>query len=148
LYPEEAEQAIKQLKRVLKPNGTLLLHTGPNKILYDYVYPLWIYPVNRLLTTIDQLIKGTTYQAFHKQPRTKAELEQHVNEPTYFYLKDLLKQYGFEGALAMEVGFLKEGTGIRTRIYNFITTFYPLSKLFPFSIAFSWIFVGYLKNLK
>lgn len=148
LYKDETEIALQELSRVLKKNGVLFIHTGPNKLLYDYVYPWFIWPMNQVITRIDQLIKGKTYQPLPKQPRTQAELEQHVNEPTYFYLQDLFKRHHFSGEIEMEVGFRKEGWGLRTHLYNFFVTLYPVSNIFLLKIFFSWIFIAYLRSTK
>ena len=82
---------------MLKRDGILFVHTGPNRILYDVVYKWYIFPINKLLTKIDQFIKRKEYYSFPKDPRTPIEKEQHVNEPTYFYLQNIFKKHNFEG---------------------------------------------------
>lgn len=148
LHKNEVEQAMKELSRVIKNDGMLFLHTGPNAWLYNYVYRFYVHPINTLLTQIDQRIKGITYQPLPKEPRIAEEKEQHVNEPTYFYLRELFNRHRFIGKIHTEIGFLKQGNSLRTRFYNLVTTLYPLSKLFPLNLLFGWVFIARLTNSK
>lgn len=148
LYRDEAEQALREIKRVLKKDGVLFLQTGMNKLLYDFVYKYYIFPVNRIVTKIDQFVRRINYESLPKDPRTIDEKKQHVNEPTYFYLKNLLKKFRFEGKIKTEIGYIKPVKSIKTIIYNFIIAFYPISSIYPLSVIFSWIFVCKLKNIK
>lgn len=148
LYQEELEIALAEFKRVLKPNGILFIHAGTNKILYEYTYKYYIRPLNLILTKFDQMIKRTKYNALPKDPRTDEEKEQHVNEPTYHYLKKLLSTYNFAGKITGEIGYVKEGNSPRTKVYNLITTLYPLSTLYPLNTLFIWAFIAKVKNLK
>lgn len=148
LYRDEVEQALREIKRVLKKDGVLFLQTGMNKLLYDFVYKYYIFPVNKIVTTIDQFVRRINYESLPKDPRTIDEKKQHVNEPTYFYLKNLLKKFRFEGKIKTEIGYIKPIKSLKTIIYNFIIAFYPISSIYPLSIIFSWIFVCKLKNIK
>jgi hypothetical protein len=105
-------------------------------------------PVNKTLTWIDKKIKGISYDSLPDNPRTKYEEEQHINEPTYFYLRKLFKEFRYEGHMHIDIGCLKEGTSLRTRLYNFAIALYPLSKLFPLNIFFGWAFICVMKNKK
>lgn len=148
LYKDEAEIAMQEIVRVLKPNGLFFVHTGPNKYLYDFIYPRYILPMNKWITKIDQIIKRKKYSSLPDDPRTQIEKEQHVNEPTYFYLKYLFKKYHLSGGIQIDIGYLKQGDGIRTRLYNALVTLYPLSKITPLKYFFGWVFIGYLHNEK
>ncbi|MDO8660121.1 MAG: class I SAM-dependent methyltransferase [Candidatus Parcubacteria bacterium] len=148
LYKKEAEIAMQEIKRVLKKDGILFLQTGINKLLYDFVYKYYIFPVNKIVTKIDQFVRRINYKSLPKDPRTTDEKEQHVNEPTYFYLKNLLKKFGFKGEIKTEIGYIKPVKSIKTIIYNFLIAFYPLSSIYPLSVIFAWIFVCNLKNNK
>lgn len=148
LYKPELEQAMKELSRVLKPGGILFVHTGANKILYDFTYKYYILPVNRFLTFVDQLVKNTRYKSLPFDPRTKEEKIQHVNEPTFFYLKALFTKYKFVGKIKIEIGYLKEKRTFKSALYNSLITWHPLSKIFPLSLLFGWVFICIMKNNK
>lgn len=148
LHKKEVEKSLGEISRVLKKDGVLFVHTGPNKILYNITYKWYIFPMNKVLTKIDQLIKRKKYSSFPKDPRIPIEKEQHVNEPTYFYLRTIFKKYNFEGTIRIEIGYLKPIKNFRTYVYNILTTLYPLSKLYPFNTLFGWAFIAYLKNKK
>ncbi|MEK7571937.1 MAG: methyltransferase domain-containing protein [Patescibacteria group bacterium] len=148
LYKEEVPLALNEISRVLKKDGILFVHTGPNRLLYNFTYRWYILPMNKLLTKIDQVIKGKKYNPLPDDPRTPEEKIQHVNEPTYFYLKNLFKKYHFTGKLQIEIGFVKKGKGLRTTVYNALTTLYPLSRFTPINLLFGAIFIGVLRNNK
>ncbi|MEK7450736.1 MAG: class I SAM-dependent methyltransferase [Patescibacteria group bacterium] len=148
LYKDEVKQAMREIKRVLKNNGVLFVHTGTNRILHDYTYRYYIYPLNKLITKIDSFIRGVTYDSLPEDPRTVDEKRQHVNEPTYFYLKNLFSKFKFEGKIKTEIGYIKPVKSVKTIIYNFLIAFYPLSAIYPFSVIFGWVFICKLKNNK
>lgn len=148
LYKEELDVAMTEIKRVLKPGGVLFVHTGTNKILNDIVYPLYTYPMNLFLTWIDKKIRHVSYDSLPKNPRSQEEITQHVNEPTYFYLRNLFKKYSFEGSIDCEIGYVKEVKGKVTQIYNFFISLYPLSRMFPLNTLFSWVFICTMRNSK
>lgn len=148
LYKDEAEQALGEIKRVLRKDGILFLQTGVNKLLYDLAYKYYIFSINQAITKIDKFIRRVNYESLGKDPRTVDEKRQHVNEPTYFYLKDLLSEFKFEGKIKTEIGYIRPIKSIKTIIYNFATTFYPFSSIYPLSTIFGWIFICKLKNVK
>jgi len=74
LYPEEAEKVLLEIKRVLKPEGKLVLSTGPNVLL---VKPLLF---------LGSLVTGIKLWESRKY---------HVNEQNYFGLRKLLLDSGF-----------------------------------------------------
>lgn len=146
LYKEELEVAMEEIKRVLKPNGLLFVHTGTNKILNDIIYPFYTYPMNLFLTWIDKTIRHVTYEPLPKNPRTDEEEIQHINEPTFFYLRSLFKKHNFKGTIDCEVGYIKPIKSSVTILYNFMISMYPLSKYFPLKILFSWVFICKMKK--
>jgi ubiquinone/menaquinone biosynthesis C-methylase UbiE len=148
LYREEAEKALSEIKRVLKKNGILFLQTDVNRLLYDYAYKYYIFPVNKILTKLDQLVRRVSYESLPRDPRTIDEKTQHVNEPTYFYLKKLFSKFDFKGKIKTEIGYIRPVKSFKTVIYNSIIAFYPLSAIYPLNIIFGWVFVCKLKNIK
>jgi|SRR3989344_209655 len=148
LYRGEAEKAMQEIKGILKKDGILFIHTGTNKILHDYTYKYYIFPLNRIITRIDKFIRRSAYNSLPKDPRNVDEKNQHVNEPTYFYLKDLFSKFKFEGKIKTEIGYVKPVKSIKTIIYNAVIALYPLSVIYPLSIIFGWVFICNLRNNK
>jgi ubiquinone/menaquinone biosynthesis C-methylase UbiE len=148
LDPNEVEKMLKEISRVLKKGGKLFIRTCTNPLLLTKTYPYYILPMNKFMTWIDKKIKKTDYDSLPENPRTAEQELQHINEATYFTLKKLFSKYHFTGTIDSEVGFLKEIRGLRSNIYNFFVTLYPLSKYYPLSILFAGSFICVLKNNK
>lgn len=143
---QEQEKMFKEILRVVKDNGQVFVRTCSNHILLSYTYKYYTYPVNKFLTLIDKTIKGIYYDSLPKDPRTKEEKKQHINEPNYYTLNNLFHQYFRNVQIKAEPGFLKEGKGIRTAVYNFLIAFYPFSQYYPLNILFGHSFLCTLKN--
>ena len=47
LYPHELSAAFDELHRTIRPGGVLVMHTSPNKIFEEKVYPHWSRRVNQ-----------------------------------------------------------------------------------------------------
>jgi ubiquinone/menaquinone biosynthesis C-methylase UbiE len=148
LYKAEVEKAMLEIKRVLKKDGILFLQTDVNRLLYDYIYKYYTFPINKILTKLDQFMKKLSYKSLPQDPRTTQEKRQHVNEPTYFYLKKLFSKFKFEGKINTEIGYIKQIKSYKTVIYNAVIALYPLSAIYPFRIFFGWVFVCKLRNIK
>lgn len=148
LTKSQLNLVLKQISKILKPEGILFVHTGANKKLYDFTYRYYTYPINYLLTSLDMFLKGKQYEKLPKNPRTLYELEQHINEPTYSYLSGLFKKYNFSGSIATEIGYIKHGNSVKTHLYNFLIALYPVSKLYPLNTLFAWSFICSMKNKK
>jgi SAM-dependent methyltransferase len=87
LHPWELDQALSEARRVLRPDGWLIIHTAPN-IWYDR----YAYPVVRLVRTL--MGRGALYP---KNPRAiiPANLDVHVNEQSALSLWQSLRRAGF-----------------------------------------------------
>jgi SAM-dependent methyltransferase len=87
LHPWELNQALAEARRVLRPDGRLVIHTAPN-VWYDR----YAYPVVRLVRTL--MGQGAKYP---KEPRAiiPANLDVHVNEQSLMGLRRLLRRAGF-----------------------------------------------------
>jgi ubiquinone/menaquinone biosynthesis C-methylase UbiE len=148
LTPAELSMSMKEIKRVLKPNGILFVHTGANKLLYDKTYRVYTLPVNKFLTTIDKKLFAKKYSPLPNDPRTKDEKIQHVNEPTYDALQKLFQRNNFIGKIKTKVGFIKKGDSLKTKVYNFLIALYPMSLFPPLNRYFGWAFICIMKNRK
>ncbi len=85
LYPHELERSFREIHRVLKPGGRLIVHTMPNLWYYRYGYPAY-----RGL----QRLRG---QRLPADPRARwAYADVHVNEQTPTELRKALNACGFK----------------------------------------------------
>lgn len=147
LYHEELEVVMRELSRVLKKNGKLIIHTAPNKIYLDYVHKLWTYPMNILLIKINKLVTKKDYPSLPKDSRNDLHKQQHVNEPTYFYLKQIFRNNNFKGTIISIVPY-KPLYSWKDRLYNIFVWLYPFSKYFPIKILFTTDYICIMKNTK
>jgi len=84
LYPDELEIAFREVRRLLKPDGRIVVHTVPNANYYRYVYPLY------------RFIKNLAGQNLPKNPRERVyHGHVHVNEQTVKSLRRTLTKSGF-----------------------------------------------------
>ena len=151
LYPEELELAFKEIKRVLKPKGKLIIHTAPNKLFNDLFYKFYSYPISSLLIFIWNLFTKEKYPNIAKpsEIRTESHAIMHINEPTYFSLSSLYKNYKFEGSLlSSNVTVRKPIFGVKDAIFNFLVFWDPISRKYPFNILCGSDFISILTNKK
>jgi cyclopropane fatty-acyl-phospholipid synthase-like methyltransferase len=87
LYPWELNASLTDIRRVLKQDGRLIIHTAPNRWYDAYAYP-WV----RYLRTL--LGQGSSYP---KDPRAITPVNQdvHVNEQDMLSMRQTLKNAGF-----------------------------------------------------
>jgi ubiquinone/menaquinone biosynthesis C-methylase UbiE len=94
LHPWELDRALAEARRVLRPDGQLIIHTAPN-VWYDrYAYPLV------------RLVRALMGQRAHypKNPRAiiPANLDVHVNEQSALSLWRVLRRAGFRGRVWLD----------------------------------------------
>lgn len=95
LHPWELDEALREVHRVLKPNGMFIVHTAPN-IWYDrYAYPF----VRRIRTLLGQ---GASYPKNPRNFLVSVNEHVHVNEQSMWSMSRVLKQAGFEGRVWLE----------------------------------------------
>lgn len=87
LHPWELAAALQEIRRVLKPNGRLIVHTAPNRWYDTYAYP-WVRRVRGLMG------QGASYP---KDPRAITPVNQdvHVNEQDILSMRRIMKETGF-----------------------------------------------------
>ncbi|MCP4542379.1 MAG: class I SAM-dependent methyltransferase [Chloroflexi bacterium] len=94
LHPWELNQALAEVRRVLRPDGRLIVHTAPNAWYNQYAYPLV-----RLVRTV--MGQGTKYP---EDPRAiiPDNLDVHVNEQSVTSLRRVLQQTGFDAQVWLD----------------------------------------------
>lgn len=148
LYQEELVIAMQEIKRVLKPKGILLVHTEPNKIYLEWTHKYYSYPMSRLLVKVNRLFTGKEYFDLPKDLRNDLHKKQHVNEPTYNYLKHLFVQSRFEGKIISHLGLLKPLLSWKDKLYNSIVLIYPLCRLRFMRYFFATEYICIMRNKK
>jgi ubiquinone/menaquinone biosynthesis C-methylase UbiE len=149
LYPEELDRVFGEIKRVLKKNGKVIIHTAPNKWFNDYFYRYYSYPIASIIVYIWNFFLKRSYSniANPKDLRTDSHRIMHINEPTYFSLRNLFNKYNFQGSIvSTNITAKKPAVGIKDNIFNFLVFFHPLSKRFPFNIILGSDFISILTN--
>jgi ubiquinone/menaquinone biosynthesis C-methylase UbiE len=84
LLPYEVEATLKEIKRVMRPGGVLVLHTGPNTWFYRYGYPI--------IKTLARYLLG---RELPKSLRMDSDEILHVNEQSPWSLFLGLRKAGF-----------------------------------------------------
>jgi 2-polyprenyl-3-methyl-5-hydroxy-6-metoxy-1,4-benzoquinol methylase len=102
LYPAELARAYDELSRVIRPGGRLVLHTSPNKVFEEQVYPHWSRRVNqvalhasRMLRMNDGLFNETMLPTAREFPHDAYERAMHINEQSLAGLKREVERHGF-----------------------------------------------------
>jgi ubiquinone/menaquinone biosynthesis C-methylase UbiE len=151
LYPKQQKAVFGQIKRVLKDDGYLFLHTEPNRLFNDYFYKYWCYPISTLLILINRVLTGRDYANIPhwKKVRTKTHIKMHVSEADYFSISNLIKKSGFRGTIkTSNMVWTKPLLSWKDTVYNFLVFLHPMSKFFPLNILSGQDFWVVLKKKK
>jgi len=94
LYPWELQEAMLEVRRVLKDDGRFIVHTAPNRWYDKYAYP-WVRRFRTLLGQGD---------AYPKDPRAITPVNQdvHVNEQDILSMRRALRKAGFRGKVWLD----------------------------------------------
>lgn len=151
LYPEELEMVFKEIKRVLKKSGLVIIHTAPNKLFNDIFYRFYSYPLGMIVVSLWNFITRRRYPciARPRDLRTDSHTVMHINEPTYFSLRNLYNEFKFSWTIeSTNITAKKPILGFKDRIFNFIVFIDPFSRKFPLNILCGSDFISVLKNSK
>jgi putative peptidoglycan lipid II flippase len=89
LYPWELQQALAEVRRVLRPGGRIAVHTAPNRW-----YDAYAYPFVRFVRTI--MGEGARYPANPRALNVAVNVDVHVNEQDPLSLRRALQATAFE----------------------------------------------------
>jgi cyclopropane fatty-acyl-phospholipid synthase-like methyltransferase len=95
LHPWELQAALREVSRVLTPDGRLIVHTAPN-VWYDR----YAYPFVRLFRTM--LGQGKNYPANPRAFLVNENQHVHVNEQSMVSLRRTLAQAGFKSRVWLD----------------------------------------------
>ncbi len=151
LYQEELKIVFKEIKRVLKNTGSVIIHTAPNKLFNDIFYRFYSYPLSTIVVSLWNFITRRRYPniAKPKDLRIDSHAVMHINEATYFSLRNLYNKCKFSwGIESTNITARKPILSFKDRIFNFIVFIDPLSRKFPLNILCGSDFISILKNSK
>ncbi len=137
LYPQQLFECFAECFRVLKPNGSLIVHTSPNRWYNDFGYPLWERPINIAANALFR-------QNLLTRPiRTETDLKVHINEQTIISLKKYFKKADFKVKMWLGSEYVipaqKDSAAMKMleTARQILCHAYPLSLFPPFNYLFS-----------
>ena len=144
LAPSELAAALAEAHRVLRPGGRLVVHTSPNRLLLDRVYPAYTRRVHQTLAAACRLLRyrDTVFSpdllVTPRFPRTDYERRMHVNEQTGDSLRSALEGAGFrvERLLYWEPAAYPTRLSLRLRLLDLLRYLRPFSYFPPLSRYF------------
>ena len=113
----ELREVMKEIVRVLTPNGRLIAQTEPNRV-YRFVSSVWSF----LPRLIQSLRKGRKITFLLERPA--GHIQFHVNEQTYWSVRRLIQHYFYEWRVETYEMVLNMNL-----ILRFIFNGYPLNRL-------------------
>ena len=139
LAPAELAAALAEARRVLRPGGRLVVHTSPNRLLLDRVYPAYTRRVHQALAVACRLLRyrdavfSPDLPVARQFPRTDYERRLHINEQTGDSLRATLEGAGFrvERLLYWEPAAYPTRLSLRLRLLDFLRYLRPLSYFPP-----------------
>jgi ubiquinone/menaquinone biosynthesis C-methylase UbiE len=148
LYPQELMNVLRETRTVLKPGGRLVVHTSPNRILLDTVYPQYVRRVHQAVGFLSRL-SGRQDPVFTRLlpvtprfPRSQYERATHVNEQSGRGLIRALTKAGYRVTHVShwepphDCAYCRR-FAIRLFLLDTVRYLRPLSYVWPLNILFS-----------
>jgi 2-polyprenyl-3-methyl-5-hydroxy-6-metoxy-1,4-benzoquinol methylase len=150
LYPHELAQAFDELHRTIRPGGLLVLHTSPNKVFEEVVYPHYSRRINqaalalsRLFRFSDGLFNETMLPTAREFPHDTFEREMHINEQSAPRMRAEVERHGF-GVRGVEFWeppskkgyFSSRRLNVELKVLDFLRFLRPLSMYPPLNRYF------------
>jgi len=144
LTPPELAAALAEARRVLRPGGRLVVHTSPNRLLLDRVYPAYTRRVHQALVAACRLLRyrdavfSPDLPVARRFPRTDYERRLHVNEQTGESLRAALEAAGLavERLVYWEPDAYPSRLSLRLRLLDFLRYLRPVSYFPPLNRYF------------
>jgi SAM-dependent methyltransferase len=136
--------ALAEAHRVLRPDGRLVVHTSPNRLLLDRVYPAYTRCVHQVLAAACRLLRyrdavfSPDLPVAPRFPRTDYERRLHINEQTADSPRVTLEDAGFriERLLYWEPTAYPTRLSLRLRLLDLLRYLRPLSYFPPLNRYF------------
>ena len=144
LAPVELAAALCEVRRVLRLGGRLVVHTSPNRLHLDRVYPAYTRRVHQVLAAACRLLRyrdavfSPDLPVAPRFPRTDYERRMHINEQTGDSLRAALEGAGFhvERLLYWESAAYPTRLSLRLRLLDLLRYLRPLSYFPPLNRYF------------
>jgi len=149
LYPHELAEALRETWRVLRPGGRLIVHTCPNRLLYELTYPVYIRNVHRVVRRVAEMahyqsyVMGPSLSVGREFPRSDDERRVHVNEQTAAGLALSLGECGFRvrkteyWEIPHQLPYLSRRMTIELMLLDSVRYLRPLSYVWPLNRLFA-----------